>query len=364
MNLAAYLPGRRTEDWRWADLSGLEALAASPANDLLPDPSRWWLDLDGPRLLFVDGRFVAGMSDARGIDVTPERGAPGHPLGDIAAARATGGMTLRIGVEGGTAPIQLVHVATGGAAQLSSRIELADGAHAELHETHVGRGWSNAASVVDLAVGARLMRTLRVIKDGGAHTDFTRVDVAEAASYTATALVAGCDAARIEAQVRLNGVGAYAQADGVVLGRAAQTLDAFNRFDHLLPGGTSKQVWRMVADDRATTSFAGRVAVARGAQKTDAVQSVKALLLSRTATANAKPELEIFADDVKCAHGASVGELNPEAMFYLASRGIAPEDARALLIESFVADALAGIGDPVAQAALAADAVAWLRTRP
>jgi len=354
------LPTRKTEDWRWADLSGLDALAAaSPANDAVPDVGRWWLDIAGPRLLFVDGRFVAGLSDPQGIAVAAEHGLPGHPLGDIAATQATTGIALS--VTKGTDFIQVVHVATGGASHLSNRIDLADSAHASMIETHLGAGWSNATTAITLARGSRLMRTVRVVKDAGAHTEFTRVDVAEAASYTGTALVIGCDSARIETNARLLGVGAYAQADGVLLGRGEQNLDAFSRFDHLMPGGTSKQVWRMVADDRATTSFAGRVAVARDAQKTDAVQSVKALLLARSATANAKPELEIFADDVKCAHGATVGELNRDALFYLESRGIPPVEAKALLTESFIADALAGIGEDAARDAVTADAVAWLR---
>src|SRR3546814_16095637 len=101
----------------------------------------------------------------------------------------------------------------------------------------------------------------------------------------------------------------------------------------------SRQLWRSVADDRATCSVAARVEVARDAQKTDGEQSLKGLLLARTATVNAKPELEIFADDVKCAHGATVGELDKAALFYLASRGVPPEEANALLPRAFIPDA-------------------------
>ena len=151
------------------------------------------------------------------------------------------------------------------------------------------------------------------------------------------------------------GDGAYFGLGGVILGRGEQTLEIVTTIRHAAPNATSHQTIRSVLDDRATGSFMGKVAVARGAQKSDAVQSVKALLLSRTATANAKPELEIYADDVKCAHGATVGELNANALFYLASRGVAPDEACALLTEAFIADALDG------NEALAAKAVAWLR---
>ena len=355
------LPTRKTEDWRWADLSGLDALAASPANDALPDLSAYWLDLDGPRLVFADGRFVAALSDRRGLTITAVGSAPGHPLGDIATAKASTGLWLtHTATAPSPGPIQIVHVASGGASHLSSRIELGRNAHAEIVETHVGAGWSNVTATIALGEGARLMRTIRVLKDGGAHTDFTLATVADAASYTSAALVLGADTARIETRLRLKGAGAFAEADGVLLARGGQSLDAFTLVDHAAAGGTSRQVWRAVADDRATASVAGRVAVARGSQQTDAEQSVKALLLARTATANAKPELEIWADDVKCAHGASVGELNRDALFYLQSRGVDPAGARALLTRAFLGDALDRIGDETVRDAVTADAVAWL----
>ena len=127
-----------------------------------------------------------------------------------------------------------------------------------------------------------------------------------------------------------------------------------------MPNGTSRQVWRSVAGDKAICSVAARVEVARGAQKTDGEQSLKGLLLDRGATVNAKPELEIFADDVKCAHGATVGELDRNALFYLASRGIPLAQAKALLTQAFVADAIDRIGEEAVRDAFHADAVAWL----
>ena len=121
----------------------------------------------------------------------------------------------------------------------------------------------------------------------------------------------------------------------------------------------SRQVWRSVADDKAACSVAARVEVARDAQKTDGEQSLKGILLSRGATINAKPELEIFADDVKCAHGATVGELDRNSLFYLESRGVAPDEAKALLTRAFVADALDRIGEEEVKAHFYADAEDW-----
>jgi Fe-S cluster assembly protein SufD len=123
---------------------------------------------------------------------------------------------------------------------------------------------------------------------------------------------------------------------GANIGGADSTLEIVTTLKHVAPGATSRQTIRSVLGDKATGSFLGRIEVAREGQQTDAEQSVKAMLLDRGATANAKPELEIFADDVKCAHGATVGELDKNQLFYAAARGLDPVAARALLLEGFV----------------------------
>ena len=120
------------------------------------------------------------------------------------------------------------------------------------------------------------------------------------------------------------------------IGSVISTNEVVTKVNHFGVGGRSRQVVRSVLNGKATGSYLGKVEVARGAQQTDAEQSVKAMLLDRGATANCKPELEIFADDVKCAHGASVGELDPMQLFYAESRGLDPMGARALLLEGFV----------------------------
>ena len=151
----------------------------------------------------------------------------------------------------------------------------------------------------------------------------------------------GGDYGRIELNVTLH-EGAHFELRGVILGTDDQVLEIVTTVTHAEPNATSNQVVRSVLGGRATGSYLGKVAVARNAQKTDAAQSVKAMLLERTATANAKPELEIYADDVKCAHGATVGELDKAAMFYLASRGLPPAEAKQLLLQAFVAGVFEG----------------------
>ena len=128
----------------------------------------------------------------------------------------------------------------------------------------------------------------------------------------------------------------------VQLGTGTQTVELITTVRHIEPNATSRQMVRSVLGGQATGSYLGKVAVARDAQKTDSEQSVKAMLLDRTATANAKPELEIYADDVKCAHGATVGELDKTAMFYLAARGLPPAEAKTLLLQAFIASVFEG----------------------
>jgi Fe-S cluster assembly protein SufD len=148
------------------------------------------------------------------------------------------------------------------------------------------------------------------------------------------------DYARVEIHAELHD-GADFQMAGVMLGGGEQTLEIITLVHHLEPGATSQQVVRSLLAERAMASYLGKIEVAASAQKTDASQSSKAMLLARTATMNTKPELIIHADDVKCAHGATVGELDKQALFYMQTRGLDPAKAKALLIEAFFADTLA-----------------------
>jgi Fe-S cluster assembly protein SufD len=172
-------------------------------------------------------------------------------------------------------------------------------------------------------------------------------------------LAIGADYGRIAVEVTL-AEGAHFELGGAILGTGDQTLEIVTDVRHAELGGSSNQVVRSVLSGKATGSYLGKVGVARDAQKTDAAQSVKAMLLDRTATANAKPELEIFADDVKCAHGATVGELDKAALYYLASRGIPPAEARALMLQAFIADAFVSVEDDAAREAIEAKALAVL----
>ncbi len=204
------------------------------------------------------------------------------------------------------------------------------------------------------------MHAVRLVQEEGFVSLRTEAELGEGASIVATHLGGGDAGSRIDAGIVLAGDGGFAEFGGALLTRGSQRQECAVRVRHAAPNGQSHQLWRAVAADTSTASLAAAVEVARHAQKTDGEQSLRGLLLQRTATVNLKPELEIFADDVKCAHGATVGELDARALFYMQSRGIPKARAQALLTRAFVADALERIGNDVVRAAFEADADAWL----
>lgn len=164
---------------------------------------------------------------------------------------------------------------------------------------------------------------------------------------------------RIVIDVNLH-AGADFSLGAVQLGAGRQTIEIITLIRHQEPGGTSRQTVRNVATDQATVNYLGKIYVAPQAQKTDAEQNSKALLLARTASINTKPELEIYADDVKCAHGATVGELDPQALFYCAARGLDPATTRRLLVHGFIASVIDDVKDDTVRAAMLGAATAWL----
>ena len=182
------------------------------------------------------------------------------------------------------------------------------------------------------------------------------ITLAEGASAHIYALNSASRYGRYEIDVTLAD-GAHFELNAAIIGAGSATLEIVTTVRHIGIGSTSKQIVRNILGGTSTGSYLGKVAVARGAQLTDSEQSVKAMLLSRGATANSKPELEIYADDVKCAHGATVGELDREQLFYAAARGLDPATARALLLEGFVG----GLWDDLDDDAIRTAASAALR---
>jgi Fe-S cluster assembly protein SufD len=205
-------------------------------------------------------------------------------------------------------------------------------------EILVPSGQSTRLAVVEVGAG-EVARHLMIEIEAGAQMDLRILN-------------SGAAFGRIAVEARL-GEGARFTLGAAQLGTGNQVLEVVTDVAHEGPGAISRQVVRSVLAGQATGTYLGRVAVSRGADGTDAAQSVRAMLLDPTATANARPELEIFADDVKCAHGCAVGELDAGGLFYLESRGLPPSEAKRLMLQAFVAEAFAGAPDEERLQALA-----------
>jgi Fe-S cluster assembly protein SufD len=217
--------------------------------------------------------------------------------------------------------------------------------------------WAEFAEPVTLTVGADdSLEEIWVPSGGDVELRRVRLALGPRSSARIFALSNAAVYGRIEVEVSLAEAARF-ELHGATIGTGLSTNEIVTNVRHIGIGGRSLQVIRSVLNGKAVGSYLGKVEVARGAQKTDAEQSFKAMLLDRGATANSKPELEIVADDVKCAHGASVGELDADQLFYAESRGLDPRSARALLVEAFVMGLWAGSGDAERLSVAALDAL-------
>jgi Fe-S cluster assembly protein SufD len=216
--------------------------------------------------------------------------------------------------------------------------------------------WDDLAAPERVEIAARQKLQQIWMPSGGAvQVRRAEIVIAEGASASIFALNTASDYGRVELDVTLASDAEF-DFNAANIGGGSANLEIVTTVRHVGERGRSRQTVRSVLGGKAVGTYLGKVEVARGAQKTDAEQSVKAMLLDRGATANAKPELEIYADDVKCAHGATVGELDPNMLFYAASRGLDPATARALLLEGFIMGLWddAPDGEPIRDAARAA----------
>lgn len=206
---------------------------------------------------------------------------------------------------------------------------------------------------VDVPAGGSFARAI-VQEAGPNSSNVTQLslNLAKGAKAAIHILNSGGDYGRIELDVTLHD-GADFTLGGAQLGTGSQTLEIVTTVTHAEPNAVSRQLVRSVLGGQSTGTYLGKVAVSRGAGGTDAGQSVRAMLLDRTATANAKPELEIYADDVKCAHGCAVGELDKQGLFYLQSRGLTPPQAKRLMLQAFIAEAFVGAADEERLSAMA-----------
>jgi len=191
------------------------------------------------------------------------------------------------------------------------------------------------------------------------HVSTTYAEVMAGGTYDSFTLNLGASLSRTEVHATLSGAGAVAHLNAAQIMAGAQHSDFTTVVSHTAPNCTSRQTVKNVLADRSRGVFQGKIEVARAAQKTDGYQMNQALLLSPHAEVDSKPELEIFADDVKCSHGATVGELDPEQMFYLRSRGIPDAEARSILVRAFLAEALDAVADDTIRSRLEVAVEQW-----
>jgi Fe-S cluster assembly protein SufD len=348
------LPSRKLEAWRYTDLRSLAAISfAEPAPVAVPDNLP---DMGLPRIVFVNGNYEASHSTPPDFLEKFARVAEASdlPLALINAEQAHDGMTLAVpdGVDAG--PILLVSYASGGdhpvALHPRHRITLGNGAKLTLIEIAIGEGiyWHNPVTDIALHENATLAH-YRLQNEGidAFHLATIRSKIAAGAAYESFSLVIGAKLSRAEFHATLMGPEASTHLNAAQLLGGHQHGDFTSIVAHDAPNCGSRQTVKSVLDDNARGVFQGRIEVARAAQKTDGYQMNQALLLSPGAEMDIKPELEIFADDVKCSHGATIGALDPEQIFYLRSRGIPEDQARAMLIRAFLTEAL----EPVTHAA-------------
>lgn len=368
-------PSRRSESWRYLDLRPLEQHPMLPSVMGQPMGVPNGLALAGSvaRIVLVDGGFSPDLSatDAlpAGVWLRSTRQAiverpelvksfaadaeAEHPFAALNAAFFADGFVLDVAP--GTVldrPIEIVHLASGaGDASLHTRglVTLGAGSRATIVETFAGSGkyWRNDVAAWRLADGAALTRIALIEESADAvHLGEAAATLAAGAKLDGFICLFGGGTVRQEIDATLAGDGATCRIDGAYLISGGEEANIVTAIDHAALGGTTSELVKGVAAGRAHGAFQGRIVVREGAQQTDARQTSRNLILGRRASIDTKPELEILADDVKCAHGASVGELDEAALFYLRARGIPVEEARRLLVEGFLAEAIEGVADP------------------
>jgi Fe-S cluster assembly protein SufD len=377
------LPTRKEEAWRYTPLGFLEeteyrpTVAGEPEDLQLVDISGLLLDgFEGDRLVFVNGRLAPGLCTlnggpdgvslsalAGGLGEVPEQlrrhlgriAEQRHVFSALNTALMSDGALIHVphGVRCET-PIEILHLSVGsiepGMAHPRHLIVLEQDARAQVIERYCSLGdsahFNNAAIEVALGAGSELTHA-RSQEEGRStrHLSDLQVRLAGRSRYHLVLTSLGGLWSRCDVRVTFEGEGATAALDGLILAGDRQLNDVHLDIRHEVPNCTSRETFKGILDGKGRVVFDGRILVARDAQKTDARLSNDNLMLSRSAEVDTKPQLEIFADDVQCSHGATTGQLDPVALFYLRSRGLGEVEARNALTRAFVGAVLSRIDD-------------------
>lgn len=393
------LPHRRIEEWKYTDLRNVlkEPLPlALGAADISSNDVSIALGplaaIEGPRAVFVDGVFrpeLSSLAAVKGLDVMPlakalatapeksapdlvgAKAAPEDGVLALNAAYVTDGAVVRVRDKAKLAqPLLLVYLQAGNEARMTATrnvVSVGDAAEATIVEVFVrtagaaSQGQTNTASEIIVGASAKVSH-VKIVADGGKATHLSNWNATlEAKSeYRAFQMTAGTVLARNSIRVRYHGQHAKLDISGAFLGRGGDHIDTTLVVDHAVPHCESRELFKGVLDGHAKGIFQGKVIVRPDAQKSDGKQMAQALMLSPDAEFDSKPELEIYADDVVCGHGSTAAELDEDLLFYLMARGIPKAQARSLLIESFVGEAIDKVEHEALREAMMDIAKQWL----
>ncbi len=386
-------PTHRMEAWRHTPLAFLGSQRFAPARNGAPELAAAQAvlgrvrggDAGGHWLVFVDGTFAASLSSSGALPAGVHAGALADALarfpervqaafGGADEGASPAALNAALAVDGAfvhigrgvalDAPLHLVFVSAtpGGASHPRNLVVAEAGAQASIVEHYVSADGASAPSLTNAVTRIEAGPDARIahvkLQEESAHSvHLAAIEVAQArgAACESHSLSFGARLARNDIAARFGGEGCELLLNGLYHVDGERHVDHHTRIEHAQPRGTSREYYRGILDGTARGVFAGRIVVAPGAQRTDAEQRTDSLLLSPRAEADARPELEIYADDVKCSHGATVGQIDEESLFYLRSRGIDQAHARNVLTYAFAAEALARIGvEPLRRRAAAA----------
>ena len=381
--VAAGFPTQRQEDWKYTNLRRLEARTFAPATSAIVAVGGWIANA-GTRIVLVNGHWTPALSsieaqlpgmtlvtlqqwyerDPAAVAAFISKTSRAQPsaLEDLNLAFFADGVVLDLAA-GATPdqPIYIVHQWSDGAAQAMSNprvvVRAAANSHCVVIEHFVGANagecFTNAVCNIEVAPGASVEH-YRIQQESTRtfHIGHVNVRLQQNSRYASHDIALGASLARVNLSTTLEGPAAHVALNGLIAPLGTQHLDAHTSIDHAAPHTTSDENYRGIAGERGRGVFNGKVIVRPDAQKTDARQSSRNLLLTAGAEIDTKPELEIYANDVKCSHGATTGQLDAAALFYLRSRGLDEATARALLIRAFAESIVTSIGPPAVRSHL------------
>lgn len=357
------LPSRREEAWRYTPLSVLSDVAFQSADSAKTEDAEVLAreligETTGARIVFLNGVLSEDLSELpKGVDLTvnasPDGAYTENPIDVLNAALVQPGLTLSVpaGLDAGTIMVLSVCAGDGDtvfSTHLRHTVTVEQGASLMLRDISIGSGryLANPAWHITVAQDGHLTHVKSQEEAEGAfHLSYVHADVSESGTYDSFTLTLGARLARHEVSASLGGAHAAVHVNAAQVLGGKRHADVTSLIAHLAPHCDSRQTVKNVIMDTANAVFQGKIFVDQIAQKTDGYQMNQALLLSDGARIDSKPELEIYADDVKCSHGATVGALDDEQLFYLQSRGIPADEARAILVQAFLKDALDLVAD-------------------